>query len=278
MVADEPMEKYASFRHFPASGDESQRCQLIIVPDKSDMTRAAMQKLIPLLEDRAISCWIFAAGNTQADLYKEIRERYSSHFKNRHAIGLDEYIRSSSDEKGENLRSFNDTNLFNHIYMPGKNIHWPPSEIIGDPKFAISRYRDELNTYGPANIAILGLGANGHIGFNEPGSEAHSTRESRVRIVPLTEETRKRNGVTFKKAITMGIADILESERIILMASGRDKAEALAKAFDPKFPQSSDCPASFLRDHRNLIVIADEDAASKLPRESEFRNLFTLRD
>ena len=241
--------------------------QLIMVPDKSAMTRAALEKLIPLLEDQAISRWIFAAGNTQADLYKTIRERYSGHFKNRHILGLDEYIRSSSKEKEESLRSFNDTNLFNHINIPRKNIHWPPSEIVGDPKFIVSRYRNELSTYGPANIAILGIGANGHIGFNEPGTEAHSTKESRVRIVPLTEETRRRNRVTFERAITMGIADILESERIILMASGLDKADALARALDPRLPQGSDCAASYLRDHPKLTLIIDEAAASKLQPE-----------
>lgn len=244
------------------------RAKIIVVPDKNAMTNAALAKLLPLLKDKSISSWILAAGNTQAGLYKRISELCQEgvfSFGNRQILGLDEY-RGLPLWDERSLRSFMNRNLFNGIDIDRRNIHWPQSEPVGDPRFAVSKYRNEIFTYGPADVAVLGIGANGHIGFNEPGQEAHSGRASRARMVKLSPETRERNGVPFGEAITMGIADILESKRIILMASGTAKADAIARALDPKYPQGLDCPASFLRGHPDLTVIMDEGAASNLPQ------------
>ena len=102
---------------------------------------------------------------------------------------------------------------------------------------------------------ILGVGINGHIAFNEPGS----LKESKTRLVELTPETKKINK-TNKKALTMGISTILSARKLLLLASGKFKAEAIKHLIKGKV--SRKCPVSFLKNHKNLIVIVDRDAAS----------------
>ena len=122
------------------------------------------------------------------------------------------------------------------------------------------RYQEEIRRYGGIDCQILGLGVNGHIGFNEPGS----LKESRCREVALTEETLRHNakdlqdGFQPTHALTMGIADILEAKKILMLVSGKNKTESLRRFLEEK--ENPAYPASFLKGHRNLTVIADQDA------------------
>jgi glucosamine-6-phosphate deaminase len=130
---------------------------------------------------------------------------------------------------------------------------------------ACLKYEELILNRGPIDVQILGIGRNGHIAFNEPGS----SRFSRTRMVDLSEETIKDNSRFFdnindvpRQALTMGIGTILETKEIILVANGKNKAEAVGKALEGSITE--DLPASFLQDHPEVTFIVDEEAASSL--------------
>jgi glucosamine-6-phosphate deaminase len=146
--------------------------------------------------------------------------------------------------------------LFANINIRAENIHFPDASLPGEVSAA--RYSKELETLGPVDLQILGIGKNGHIGFNEPGSGV----DSRTRVVELSSETINRNKAPANKAITMGIWEILSAKTIILMASGEDKSDALFKAI--REPPNPSVPASFLQYHKNTYIFADKAAAGSL--------------
>ena len=127
------------------------------------------------------------------------------------------------------------------------------------PAAEADRHRDAIRQAGGLGVQLLGIGVNGHVGFNEPGSPA----DSHCRVTDLAASTIERNGyVPCMRAITIGIADILTATRIILVATGEAKAAAVLAML--KGPKTSDCPASLLRDHPDIGLFLDEDAASQL--------------
>jgi glucosamine-6-phosphate deaminase len=158
--------------------------------------------------------------------------------------------------------------LFAHIDIESGRTHIPDG-FARDIAAEAARYEAVIEAAGGIDLQLLGIGANGHIGFNEPGSDF----SSRSREIELDEATRLANAGDFpgravpECAITMGIATILEARRIVLLATGREKAAAIAAAIEG--PLTTDCPASALRLHRDVHVICDEAAAGKLtPRRS----------
>ena len=174
-------------------------------------------------------------------------------------INLDEYL---GLDKGhpESYRTFMTENLFNKIDIVTENTYIPD----GTPDSAEEeclRYEQVIDSVGPIDLQILGIGKNGHIGFNEPGTDSNSlthvvelvasTRESNARFFPSIDEVPTH-------AITTGIKSILKSKEIILMASGKEKAEAvkilLSKDVNERFP------ASILWNHDNVTLIVDQDA------------------
>jgi glucosamine-6-phosphate deaminase len=150
--------------------------------------------------------------------------------------------------------------FFNHVNINKKNIHFP------GPNF--EQYEKEIKKSGGIDLQILGVGHNGHIGFNEPGSSFHS----KTRKIKLRGDTRKFNFSrlsknTPKNAFTMGIKTIMNSKKIILLAFGKEKAEAIAKTLDGKI--TTKVPASILRKHKNVIFIIDKKAAGKLKQNHD---------
>lgn len=210
-----------------------------------------------------------ATGGTPIYLYAELvrmhREEGLS-FKNVITFNLDEYYPIDKDAF-QSYWSFMHRHLFSHIDIDPANIHipngnWPKEEI----KKHCAAYEAELDKLGGADLQILGIGLNGHIGFNEPGSSIFS----RTRLVTLENTTRIANTYEFENiskvprlAITMGISNILKSKRIILMGWGQ-KAHIIAKSVEGHMTEQ--VPASILQQHNDCTFVIDEAAAAELTR------------
>lgn len=200
----------------------------------------------------------FATGNTPKGLYRLISQECKEgkmSFKGKTTFNLDEYYPISPDNV-ESYRHYMQDYVFGNVDIDPNCINFPDS--MADEDIAVSKYKEAYLKQGAIDIQILGIGRNGHIAFNEPGSQ----RDSTIRIVKLSEDTLIANATTYERAITFGIKEILESRTIILMASGKGKADAVSAAM--KGDISEKVPASFLREHRGLHVILDKEAASGL--------------
>lgn len=207
-----------------------------------------------------------ATGGTPVGVYQHLIELHKQglvSFKDVRSYNLDEYIGLAEDHS-ESYRRFMNEKLFNHVDIDLNNTH-VPSGVSGDGHKAAEEYTKLLEQAGQIDIQLLGLGHNGHIGFNEPADELKAT----THVVELDEVTRKANARYFNSidevpthAITMGIGSILKAKQILLMAKGADKAEIVAKAL--KGPVTTQCPASLLQLHPNVVVVVDQDAGSLL--------------
>ncbi|MCM3700438.1 glucosamine-6-phosphate deaminase [Paenibacillus macerans] len=207
-----------------------------------------------------------ATGSTPVGVYGKLIELYrkgSVSFKQAATYNLDEYIGLPADHP-ESYRRFMDEKLFNHIDILPENTH-VPSGVETDSQTAAEDYSRLLDEAGQIDLQLLGLGHNGHIGFNEPGEELQGPPH----IVKLEERTRLANARFFNSidevpthAITMGIGSILHAKQILLMAKGEDKAEVIARAL--KGPITTKCPASFLQTHSNVVVVVDQAAGKWL--------------
>ncbi|MEF2290527.1 MULTISPECIES: glucosamine-6-phosphate deaminase [Virgibacillus] len=206
-----------------------------------------------------------ATGSTPEGLYEYLINQYKAEkvsFEHVVTFNLDEYV---GLEK-EDINSYNyymNEKLFNHLGIPAHQTYLPNGNALDLNQEAIN-YEKRIKQAGNIDLQILGLGLNGHIGFNEPGTPF----TSRTHIVQLDESTRQANARFFisldevpTQAITMGIETIMESEQIVLLVSGEGKAEALKRVVNGKV--SEEFPASILQNHNNVIIIADE-AACKL--------------
>jgi glucosamine-6-phosphate deaminase len=210
-----------------------------------------------------------ATGGTPIDLYAELvrmhREEGLS-FKNVITFNLDEYYPIEKNAY-QSYWSFMHRHLFNHVDIDPSNIHipngsWPKEEI----KKYCAEYESKMEKAGGVDLQILGIGLNGHIGFNEPGSSIYS----RTRLVNLQNTTRIANTYEFENiskvprlAITMGIGNILKAKRIILMGWGQ-KAAIIARAVEGDVTEQ--IPASILQQHEDCTFVIDEAAATELTR------------
>lgn len=211
-----------------------------------------------------------ATGSTPKTLYKELVRMHKEEklsFKNVITFNLDEYYPIDNDAL-QSYNRFMRTNLFDHVDINPKNIHIPNGETPKDDvKEHCRQYEKMIEDAGGIDLQILGIGNNGHIGFNEPGSGIYS----RTRLITLDTSTRIANAYEFanisdvpRLAITMGISTIMKSKRIILMAWGPGKAPVIKKAVEDD--DTEHVPASLLQNHDNVTFVMDESAASELTR------------
>jgi len=211
-----------------------------------------------------------ATGSTPKTLYAELvrmhREEKLS-FKHVIAFNLDEYY-PIDNHALQSYNRFMKTNLFDHVDIRPENIHIPDGET---PKTDIKKhcqdYEKRIEKYGGIDLQILGIGNNGHIGFNEPGSGIYS----KTRLITLDNSTRIANAYEFanisqvpRLAITMGISTILKSKKIILMGWGSSKAAVIKKAVEDD--DTEHLPASLLQNHDDVQFVVDDTAASELTR------------
>ena len=211
-----------------------------------------------------------ATGSSPIGVYKnliQLHEEEKVSFKNVVTFNLDEYYGINKNHK-ESYHSFMEEKLFNHIDVKKENIHIPDGELKKKniDGFCMG-YEKIIRSFGGIDIQILGIGANGHIGFNEPGSNHNSL----TRLVKLDYQTRKDARLAFNgiknvpsSAITMGIKTILSSKRIILLAWGDEKSEAVKKSVE--LNQSVEVPASLLQSHKNVTFLLDNKSSALLTR------------
>jgi len=187
-------------------------------------------------------------------------------FSNVTTFNLDEYIGLPGDHE-QSYRYFMNEKLFNHINIDMARTHVPDG-MASDFENSCKEYEDAIISAGGIDIQLLGIGANGHIAFNEPGSSLGS----RTRVKTLDKKTIEDNSRFFDKvedvpryAVTMGVGTIMDAREILLLAFEDNKAEAIAQAIEG--PITSQIPATIVQMHRKATVIVGNAAASKLKRE-----------
>lgn len=205
-----------------------------------------------------------ATGGTPIGTYKHLIEDYQKNgtsYRNVTTFNLDEYIGLSGENKNSYRYYMNDL-FFNHIDINKEKTHIPQGDVSDIQKECL-RYEELITENGGIDLQILGIGGNGHIGFNEPGTSFHS----KTHIVDLAPSTIEANARFFNqleevptKAITMGISTIMKSKEILLLVSGESKKEALDKLING--PVDESFPASILKNHPRVTIIADKAAVA----------------
>lgn len=239
---------------------------LKIVADYAELSRAAARlvaRQILVKEDAVLG---LPTGETPLGLYRELvrlsKEGLLSLSKVT-TFNLDEYV-SLPPSHPQSFHHYMQVHLFSHLTIPPEQIHIPDG-TVADLEEECQRYEEEIARHGGIDLLVLGIGLNGHIGFNEPGSDWGTT----TRLVALSEETRRREARRFgglelvpAQAITMGIKTIMRARKILLLASGREKAPAVKEALQG--PITPAVPSSILQLHPEATVILDRAAGSLL--------------
>lgn len=240
--------------------------KIINARDYQELSQKAAEMIIKQIKTKPNSILGLASGNTVIGLYRELGRAYQAgqiSFIEASTFNLDEYVGLAVDEKNS-CHYHMDEHLFKQTDFKVENIHLP-NGVAEDLEAECVCYENLIKQAGGIDLQILGIGLNGHLGFNEPGSSFNSI----TRIVDLTKGTRQANAKNFinikevpKQAITMGIATIMQARQIILLANGRQKAGIIKRALQGEV--TIKVPASVLQKHNNTAVILDEEAASKL--------------
>lgn len=239
--------------------------KVIQAKDYDDMSEKACEMITDRLKSLENPVLGLATGSTPEGLYQRIIEKYEQKeisFQNAMTFNLDEYVGLAKDDPNSYYHYMNEK-LFKHIDIPKEHIHIP-NGTAADLEKECNDYEQLILAQNHIDLQLLGLGVNGHIGFNEPGTPF----SSRTSVVDLVESTINANARFFDsiddvptQAISMGIKTIMESQEIILLASGESKAEAIAKLINGEV--SEEFPASILKNHKRVTVIADEAALAK---------------
>ncbi len=240
-----------------------------IVEDRADAERAIAAEIAQLIRAKPDAVLGLPTGKTPVGVYRELARSHRDEgldFSRVRTFNLDEYWGIGSDHEASFARAMR-TMLFDHVNLSPRNIHLLDGLVKPERAEAHCRdYERAIEAAGGIDLLMLGIGRNGHIAFNEPGS----TRDSRTRVVDLDEVTRLDAAATFgglervpKRAITMGVATILGSRRIRVLAFGASKAECVRSFVEN--PIHSNVPATFLRAHSGLVGGFDVASAAKLP-------------
>ncbi len=248
--------------------------EVIISKTYEDMSRFAAQIIEEQLLTKPNSVLGLATGSTPIGIYEELARRHREKgldFSQVVTFNLDEYL-GLPPSHPQSYRYFMDQHLFKHINVPKGNIHVPYGHAEESVLGFCAWYENEIVRYGGIDIQILGIGGDGHIAFNEPGSSLGS----RTRLKTLTQQTIDDNARFFASldevprfAITMGVGTILEAKKILLVANGAKKAEIIAEAIEG--PITSQVTASALQLHRDVVVIVDAEAGARLKRADYYR-------
>lgn len=235
--------------------------KIFIFESKEELGKALGHEFTELVKENPHAILGLATGSSPLETYQAIAEEAKEEgisFAEVQSFNLDEYL--SCPLEDQTYRYFMNENLFSKIDIQAKNTHFPSVSELGG-------YDKEIEEAGGVDFQLLGIGRNGHIGFNEPGTDFHSL----THVVDLTDSTREANARFFHndknlvptQAVTMGIGTIKKSHRIALIANGVDKAEAIAKLYreeeDPSFPAT----ALVHHPHFEVYVTAEVDEAAQ---------------
>ncbi|MDN3689755.1 glucosamine-6-phosphate deaminase [Cyclobacterium jeungdonense] len=239
--------------------------QIQIFQSREALHRAVADRFIAAVKANPQSVLGLSTGSSPLETYANLvrdHQRNGTDYSKIHTFNLDEYVGLSGSHP-QSYRYFMNAHLFRHLNIPIAQTHVPTG--VGDLEKECERYEKEILEQGGIDLQLLGLGTNGHIGFNEPGTSF----DSRTHVISLLKETIEANARFFSgkeevptKAITMGIQSIMDARQIVLLAYGSKKAAPIRDAVNG--PITETMPASILQNHPDVTLYLDEEAASLL--------------
>lgn len=252
---------------------------LVLKPNSEELGREAARVVANAVRRNPALCLGLATGSTMLAMYQELvrlHRRESLDFSKVVTFNLDEYLGLASNHP-QSFHHFMRENFFAHVNVDPENIHIPDGATKGNYQQYCAAYEEAIRNAGGIDLQVLGIGRNGHIGFNEPTSSLGS----RTRLKVLSKETIQDNRKFFASqgeipqcAITMGIGTILESQRILLLASGAPKAAAIAKAIEG--PLTASVTASALQLHSDVTFIIDREAGAELKQQEYYQRVLEM--
>ena len=240
--------------------------RVVILPSEKEASSFAAEFIENFIVNKKNAAIGLATGSSVLFTYKALIKKHNSDglsFKDITTFNLDEYV-GLKPGHSQSYRHYMNNKLFNHIDIDKKNTNIPEC-FNKDYELCCENYESKIKSIGGVDLQLLGLGTNGHIGFNEPTSSL----SSRTRVKTLTENTVANNARFFDDkdfqpsiAVTMGIGTIMDADNIILIGLGKHKSKAVADLVEG--PISSFCPGSILQNHQNVVIVLDNLAASDL--------------
>ncbi|MCR1786594.1 glucosamine-6-phosphate deaminase [Nocardioides carbamazepini] len=255
--------------------------EVVPLADATEVADRGADVVEALVRSRGQSAVLgLATGSTPLPTYRELIRRHEAgsgpSYDGVRCFTLDEYVGLAADHP-ESYRATIARELTDPLGIPADRVHGPDPAPDGLAT-AGERYEEALVAAGGVDVQILGIGADGHLAFNEPGSSLASL----TRLKTLTEETRRDNARFFdsiddvpRHVLTQGLGTILRARHLVLLATGAGKAAALAAAVEG--PLSASCPASVLQLHPHVTVLADAAAAEKLARRDHYREVYDAK-
>jgi glucosamine-6-phosphate deaminase len=243
--------------------------RVVVFPTAAKAASAAADIVAQVLGDRRHPVLALPTGQTALPFYESLVALHKSgraDFARTTTFNLDEFV-GLDRRDSRSYRAFMQRHLFDRVNLPGRRAHLFDG-AASNPSAAAARFERQIARAGGFDLAVLGLGRNGHLALNEPARALHA----RSHLARLRPETRRANAIEFEgrwrdvptHALTMGMATMLNARSIVLLALGAHKAAVVARALTG--PVSTLCPASLLQLHPDVTVCCDRDAAAKLPR------------
>ncbi|RJS60359.1 glucosamine-6-phosphate deaminase [Bacillus sp. PK3_68] len=242
---------------------------IIKVKDYRELSETAARIVLKKVKQNPQMVLGLATGGTPEGMYERLvadHRTAGTSYKHITTFNLDEYAGLPRTDRNS-YYTYMKHQLFDHIDIPEENIHLPNGEAK-DLQEECLQYEQSIREAGDIDLQVLGIGGNGHIGFNEPGTPFHSI----THVVTLDESTRKANARYFSslaevptQALTMGIQTIMRAKEIVLLVSGESKAEAMVQLLTEEANESF--PASALLAHPNVTVVVDEEALKKVEKQ-----------
>ena len=252
---------------------------VILKRDEEEISLQAARLIASAVRKKPALTLGLATGGTMVGVYRhlvQLHKQGSLDFSRVVTFNLDEYLGLSAAHS-QSFHHFMQENLFAHVNVHPRNIHIPDGTIRGNYDEYCASYEEAIRQAGGIDLQLLGIGRNGHIGFNEPTSSIGS----RTRLKVLSQETLDDNSKFFapseespRCAITMGIGSILEARKILLLATGVAKASAIAKSIEG--PVTSAVSASALQLHPDVTFIIDDAAASQLTQRDYYQRVLEM--
>ena len=249
--------------------------EVLIFDDDASASQYAARMIASLVGEKPAAVLGLPTGSTPCLVYEELRRRHKEEaldFGGITTFNLDEYVGLDGDHPSS-YRYFMQQVLFGHINVDPEKVHVPDGKSDNVPA-TCAEYEKRIEAAGGIDLQVLGLGSDGHIGFNEPSSSL----ASRTRIKTLTQETREDNARFFdsidevpRHCITMGIGTIMEARKIVLLAFGKRKAAAVRQVVEGAI--SAMWPASILQMHPSVVVLLDEAAAADLDKKNYYKEV-----
>lgn len=242
---------------------------------RAEAERELADEIVALVRTKPETVLGLATGDTPVGVYRDLHRAHVARavsFARASTFNLDEYLDLARDDP-RRFRRWMEAHLFQHIDLPPENAHLPEStSSADDPVTVAERYEAAIRAAGGLDLQVLGIGRNGHLGFNEPGS----SRASRTRVVDLHPLTRADAAGVFgglehvpKRAITMGVGTIFEAARLRVLAFGARKAEIVRRTLHD--PMTSAFVSTFLREHGDVKLFVDREAAAQILDEHRAR-------